>query len=317
MPTDTPSPLSQPIPLNEKEPHKSWPWSKGAVGISFNVLETFLRTNLGQQCVVDKLIYRYGISKRNAPVWCHSERVETVSGLIMLLNGHEDVDVTSKIYLVSDVCSEAVQALGHYLNVTPRFFNFPYMMLSTGSTVSNHFFFSIQLMEKYNTGIIPLEATRTDTPYSARFRIKSTSDGLASHEWHITRIALIFIKDPVANKYRGIIQFDRADQALRDGMKILMTRDEETYAGGMENRAGMGQVFAEVLYIIQYTWEQFLLEAESHLQILVSAKKWFERSCNISDSLLEQQMCARRSVSQRPAQFYTRVAFARTTMGPS
>ena len=124
-------------------------------------------------------------------------------------------------------------------------------------------------MEKYSLGTVPGEMGRTRTPYSVRFRTNTTQDGLALHEWHITRIALTFLKDKEGRNFRGIIQLDPADKVICDGLKILMTRDEETFSGGLEDKGGLGQILAEVFYVIQFTWGAFLAEAESHLQTLV------------------------------------------------
>ena len=46
----------------------------------------------------------------------------------------QDLDLIESS-IVRDIESEVIQALGYYLNVTPRFFNFSYSRLSAGTPI--------------------------------------------------------------------------------------------------------------------------------------------------------------------------------------
>ena len=102
--------------------------------------------------------------------------------------------------------------LGHYLNITPRFFNFPYGILNSGVPVKDcvlHYdlsslkffwsahklvivaFFGLQLMEKYSINNIPTEAQRSSSSPRMIFRNKA---GPSKHTWHVTRINVAFIR---------------------------------------------------------------------------------------------------------------------------
>ena len=102
--------------------------------------------------------------------------------------------------------------LGYYLNITPRFFNFPYVILSTGVPVKDCAllydssslkilwsadnlvivaFFGLQVMEKYSLNSIPTEAQRSSSSPRMIFRNKG---GPSKHTWHVTRINVAFIR---------------------------------------------------------------------------------------------------------------------------
>jgi hypothetical protein len=121
-------------------------------------------------------------------------------------------------------------------------------------------------MDKYELGKKPLEAQRSDTSPSYRFR-RTTNDHQA-HEWHVTCIRLIFVRGQ--DRFSGLAQVDPLDNAVSEGLKMLMTRDEEIPPGDAEKFAGLGQILSETIYIVTFTWTIFLDEAEAHLQILVS-----------------------------------------------
>ena len=102
--------------------------------------------------------------------------------------------------------------LGYYLNITPRFFNFPYGILNTGVPVTDCTllyalsspklfwsahklvivaFFGLQIMEKYSLNNIPTEAQRSSNSPRMIFRNKG---GPSKHTWHVTRINVAFIR---------------------------------------------------------------------------------------------------------------------------
>lgn len=124
-------------------------------------------------------------------------------------------------------------------------------------------------MERYNIPETPLESRRSDASPHFRFR---TGFSFSPHEWHITRVALILMRDVNGGteRFNGVIQLDPQDRAIVDGLKILMTRDEEIAPGHEEETLGLGQILSEVMYILAYNWGIFVKEAESHIQILVS-----------------------------------------------
>lgn len=131
-------------------------------------------------------------------------------------------------------------------------------------------FFSLQLMERYPLGHgaqMPQEAQRRlDITANTQFR---TPDGFQQHAWYVTRIALIFLKSADGKKFRGLIQLDTLDDAIADGLKTLMTRDEDIPPGDAEAYAGFGKILTGVIYIVTFTWAAFLNDAEVYLQVLV------------------------------------------------
>lgn len=107
--------------------------------------------------------------------------------------------------------------LGFHLHITPRFFNFPYTILSTGvpvkewaslqavqivteSSQSLVAFFGLQVMEKYSHNTLPTEAKRSRNSPKMVFRTKS---GQSNHTWHVTRINVLFIRSPLEKYARG------------------------------------------------------------------------------------------------------------------
>lgn len=80
---------------------------------------------------------------------------------------------------------------------------------------------------------------------------------------------MVFLKDDDGKSFRGLAQFDPLDNVLSDGLRTLMTRDEEIPPGGAEEYAGLGQILSETIYMVTYTWGAFLTEGEAHLQLLV------------------------------------------------
>ena len=251
----TPS-TRQTVPTVNQPPHKSWPGSKATSGITFGELDKFLRENQRRRCHLQKFSYSPRESSQQQRLWKQSGEVRSASDLITLLQTPDTEDIKSTFFLVRDASTEAVQALGHYLDVTPRFFNFGFVMLSTGNTVEDYAFFGLQIVEKY----LPVAVT-PKTYAQAAPHVK-----FGVHEWHITTIATLFTKDQ--DKFRGILHLQANDGAIADGIKRLMTRDEETFTGKGEMRAGQGQVLAEIMYIVRYQWEIFLTEADAHLQDL-------------------------------------------------
>jgi hypothetical protein len=121
-------------------------------------------------------------------------------------------------------------------------------------------------MDKYKIGTKPIEARRFDTSPSYRFRC--TTGDYQTHEWHVTCIRLIFLRGEF--HFSGLVHVDPLDDAVSEGLKTLMTRDEEIPPGEAERYAGLGQILSETIYIVTFTWGAFLNEAEAHLQILVS-----------------------------------------------
>lgn len=131
---------------------------------------------------------------------------------------------------------------------------------------SSDVFFALQIFERYEGNRVPAEAMCSEASPKARFR---TATGLRGHTWHVTRIALIFAKSLDLKSLRGLVHLDPLDTAIAEGLRKLMTRDEEIPPGEAEEYAGLGQIVSEVIYIATFNWGVFLSEAEHHLQVLV------------------------------------------------
>lgn len=136
-------------------------------------------------------------------------------------------------------------------------------------------------MEKYPAGHKPVEASRSVTSPSHCFR--SAAGGNQPHTWHVTCIRLIFIKSDDGNRFKGLFQVDSLDNAISDGLKTLITRQEEIPTGDAEKYAGLGQILSCSIYIVTFTWTAFLEEAEAHLQILVGSYVLFKAFLLTSD----------------------------------
>lgn len=259
-------------------PHKGWPRSKSP-GITFNHLEKFLEENTSQNCWLQKFTYALQHPSQQQEVWKQSGEVRSVPDLIALLRTPDANNANSTFFLLRDASGEAIQALGHYLNVTPRFFNFGFIMLSTGNTVEDYAFFGLQIIEKYLPTGVPASVRAQPAPFAT----------FGSHEWHTTMVAALFMTE--GDKFRGIIHLQANDDAIADGIKQLMTRGEENTTSEGEKRAGQGQILAEIMYIVRYQWETFLTEAEAHLQGL-------SKQCIEGDLTSTQQLKAMRDLHQ-------------------
>ena len=124
-------------------------------------------------------------------------------------------------------------------------------------------------MEKYARPKIPREAQRYAASPRYCFRSKKS---FASHEWHVTKIALILMRTVHGGqeKLTGVLQVDPLDQAaIVTGLRILMVRDEEIPPTHTQEAVGLCKICSLIFYIVTVQWDQFLEEAESHLQILV------------------------------------------------
>ncbi|KIW71461.1 hypothetical protein PV04_03626 [Phialophora macrospora] len=256
----------RPAAIPSAEPHKGWPWNQNTKGLPFTVLAEALKSQ-SNKCRVQEYVYQNGVSNATSVRrWRPHRRAAKVQELVAMLK--TPADVPSTFFIVTDTSPEVIQAFGYYLQVTPRFFDFPYTILSTGNTVPSYSFFSLQVMERYPRGIRPTESRRNEASPHARF---STKAGPLPHEWHVTRVAVIFLIDTTKqNLFKGLIQLDSNDQAIATALETLMVRDEETLTGHMEAVAGQGQILTELFHIISVTWNVFLAEAEAHLRYLSS-----------------------------------------------
>ncbi|KAJ9612460.1 hypothetical protein H2200_004057 [Cladophialophora chaetospira] len=247
------------------DPHKDWPWNQNTKGLPFSVLAEALKAPSAKCCVQEYIYQKEPISAALVSKWRTNRKATQTYQLLEILKA--PADSSSTFYIVTDVSGEVIEALGHYLAITPRFFEFPPSILNTGNTVQLYSFFSLQLMERYSIGTRPTESRRSDaTPY-ARFFAK---DRPLPHEWHVTRVAIIFMTDTTKQKFRGLIQLDHTDEAIAKALETLMVRDEETLPGDTEAIAGQGQILTELVHIVNLTWNGFLGEAEAHLRYLES-----------------------------------------------
>lgn len=120
-------------------------------------------------------------------------------------------------------------------------------------------------MDECTIGQKPTEACRSSTP---GYRFRSVKCDQQPHEWHLTCIRLIFLRGK--NCYPGLVQVAPLDSAVSEGLRMLMTRDEDIPPGRVEEYAELGQILSETIHIVTYTWSVFLNEAKVHLQLLVS-----------------------------------------------
>ncbi|KAH9871761.1 hypothetical protein J1614_006017 [Plenodomus biglobosus] len=263
---------TQPSLSDPKLPHLAWPGNLAGNGLSFDILEKTLRENPGRSCNVARFTYGLSTTAANAshasdrirPRWGSHKTATTAEALLDLLRenvrGHDTWNVATSLQ------SESIQVFGHYLGITPRFFNFPYSRIRTGNTVEQYVCFSLQFMDKYQLGRKPTEAGRLATSPTYRFR---NADGdYHSHEWHVTCMRLIFLKNERNENFRGLIQIDPLDDAIADGLKTLITKAEEQPSVEAELYSGLCQVLSETIYIVTYNWTAFFTEAETHIQVL-------------------------------------------------
>ncbi|KAF2024036.1 hypothetical protein EK21DRAFT_118185 [Setomelanomma holmii] len=162
--------------------------------------------------------------------------------------------------------SEAVQALGHYLTITPRFCNLSYTRLATGDMSSHCLLFSLQFMDMYRPGVVPSETSRLDTSTHHRFRTSTGNNH--DHIWHVKCIRLIYLRDISTKEMTEVIQVDPLDDAVANALETLMLRDQEIVLHGTEEYAGLIRLLYNTLYIVTFTWNALFIEAEGHLSFL-------------------------------------------------
>lgn len=217
------------------QPHQNWP-NRGSNGLAFKQLEQYLRENPGTYCSVHQLYYSYYTGKIRA-VWGRDRKAKSSLELETLLLERWPEKTHCALYLVSCLSAEALQMLGFHLKITPRFFNFPYSLLSTGVPVNDFTLFGLQVMEKYSHGNLPTEAKRSSNSPKMVFRTKR---GQSNHTWHVTRINVVFIRFVLERPcYNGVIVFDPADQAFVEALLALATNVEEELPGLEEHRLGL------------------------------------------------------------------------------
>ncbi|OCT54865.1 hypothetical protein CLCR_02911 [Cladophialophora carrionii] len=257
----------KPASTHATEPHKDWPWrNRNTGGLPFTVLAQALNST-SKGCGVQEYIYQGHLPNAVSMLkWRPYRGAATVEDLVAILKVRTPADAYSTFFIVTDTSPEVIQALGYHLHITPRFFDIPYTILSTGNRVRQYSFFSLQLMERYSLGERPAEACRNDASPRTRF---STKDGPLPHEWHVTRVAVVFLIDETRqNLSKGLVLLDNKDQAIAKALEKLMMRDEATVTGGMGTVAGQGQILTGLFHIINVTWDVFLGEAEAHLRYL-------------------------------------------------
>ncbi|KAM0802622.1 hypothetical protein BDR22DRAFT_971259 [Usnea florida] len=230
-------------------PYRKWP-SQAPDGLSFNELERYLHEHPGTHCSIYKLSYSYDAGGNRAK-WGRNRKAKSTDELNVFLTeqaSHLLLIQKSGICIISSLSAEALQMLGYYLNITPRFFNFPYVISSTGVPVKDFAFFGLQIMEKYSLKSIPTEAQRSSSSPRMIFRNKG---GPSKHTWHVTRINVAFIRSTSERPYyHGVIVFDPADQAFVDALLALAVKVEEDLPGLQEHKIGLCDTLTKVFYII-------------------------------------------------------------------
>jgi hypothetical protein len=83
---------------------------------------------------------------------------------------------------------------------------------------------------------------------------------------------MMFIRNNDTKRCLAIIRIDPTDDSIAVGLRTLMTQEDETLAEEVTEYAGCGKLLCHTFYLISWVWEVFLVEAESHLKILVSMK---------------------------------------------
>lgn len=221
-------------------PHRSWPGDKESSALSFVEMGKFLKYDTRPSCLIQRFSYGPNLSSQLQSLWKQAAEFKFVSDLVTALRMPHSDGIKSTFNLLRDVSSEAVQALGHYLDITPRFFNFGFATLSTGNTVNEYAFFSIQVIERYLPTAVSASIRAQPAPH-AKF---------GTYEWHITSVAALFTHRE--GHFRGILHLQAQDNAIADGISKLMTRDEETFRDKGEVCSGQSQILAEMMYIVRF-----------------------------------------------------------------
>ncbi|KAH7077814.1 hypothetical protein BKA63DRAFT_272575 [Paraphoma chrysanthemicola] len=254
-------PVASPPSSTSAQPHQLWPWNQASSGIRFEVLEAYLRDHSGSCCNIEVLSYTGSVLG-----WLYLGTLSNVSELLGRIEALDKSMQGSTFYIVKYAESEVIQALGHGLFITPRFFNQPYTRLTTVDPTPRQLLFSLQFMDMYPMGTRPSEAKRMGRSPGYQFRSSSTSR--FDHVWHVTCIRLILLKKSVDEKSVGLVQVDSVDEAIADGLKILLLRKEEDSVYGSEPYAGWVRLLTNITYIVTFTWRAFFIEAERHILIL-------------------------------------------------
>jgi hypothetical protein len=127
-------------------------------------------------------------------------------------------------------------------------------------------------MDKYPPGTTPSEAGRSSNGPHCRFRVANGKHGTDDHTWQVSCIRMMFIRNNDTKRCLAIFRIDPTDDSIAVGLRTLMTREDETPAEEIGQYAGLGRLLCHTFYLINWVWEIFLVEAESHLKILVSIK---------------------------------------------
>lgn len=128
-------------------------------------------------------------------------------------------------------------------------------------------------MNKYPLGHRSQEAQQWNS--STRYRFHSTN-GLQRHEWCTTQARLIFFAGPlegweIDKKWTGLYLFDEGDEDMAIQLRDLMTANDRPTPDQAEVHKGLGQIIQDVIFLINSVWTDFFVEAELHLQVLVSS----------------------------------------------
>jgi hypothetical protein len=131
-------------------------------------------------------------------------------------------------------------------------------------------FYSIRFMDKYPPGVMPSDARRSSNSTRCRFRKASGHDGaFDDHVWCTTYMRLMLIRGSNNERCQAIYHLDPADSSTAEGLRVLLTRDDDAPAE-LKGYTGLDKLIFHTIYIVNWTWTVFLNEAGSHLKILVS-----------------------------------------------
>jgi hypothetical protein len=126
-------------------------------------------------------------------------------------------------------------------------------------------------MDKYPLGTMPSDARRSSNSTRCRFRKAAGHDGaFDDYVWHTTYMRLMLVRGSDDERCHAIYHLDTADSSTAEGLRVLLTRDDDVPAY-VVGYTGLDKLIFHTIYIVNWTWTVFLNEAGAHLKILVGS----------------------------------------------
>ncbi|KAL2064888.1 hypothetical protein VTL71DRAFT_4028 [Oculimacula yallundae] len=141
--SSNPTRVAPNAPAGTQAPHSNWPDSLHDGGLAFNILEKYLTDHPDDGCHVNKYSFEVLQHKllwwRNAVIVNTADLKRSVKAHVSSITRMGAADLLSTVFpsVVTTLGAEALRILGHHLHITPRFFNCPPTMVSTGNTVED------------------------------------------------------------------------------------------------------------------------------------------------------------------------------------